>query len=293
MPDHASGLVTNTEPETVIQEVPVERQTQIPQSMVSHAVSSETQRRLELASSRIHFQHYARSTHEPLADQLPSIKARLSHVERVLNRLAPNCLTDESVYSLQQQGASTAGSPNVQAQPCKPATDFSKPPPARLDLEGRSSDSTSFKTGGFLINNEETALTFWGSTSALGGRNNKAHLYRSIPRFVNGVLLVHVPASSNSVDKNQYRTWVDPTPKPAPFVDSSPATTTTNDTPTGALGESPAPQPQTPMKSATSATSATVNWKEFSQIIPLEMDLLEHILKNYWEQFHVSSFHTF
>ncbi|KAI9328804.1 hypothetical protein BDR26DRAFT_939754 [Obelidium mucronatum] len=64
-------------------------------------------------------------------------------------------------------------------------------------------NSSIYKTGGFLINTEETALTFWGSTSALGGTTNNAHLYKAIPRFINGILMVHIPARTYQEEQRE------------------------------------------------------------------------------------------
>ncbi|KAJ3249030.1 hypothetical protein HDU78_008416 [Chytriomyces hyalinus] len=231
---------------------------------------------------------------QTVSDSLPfsSMEMRLQAVERVLNQLVPNCLDDPSkVQSMPVQpnfGSQSNDDDLASAWPTHPHD------PARVDNPNAGQSQVSqvaakptFKTGGFLTNSEETALTFWGSTSALGGTNNKAHLYKSIPRFVNGVLLVHIGSNSNYVETTEFRKWVDPAPKPSAYVDP-PSSQCEVESKVSKLS---AKEPSQSQCLGTGATSRSLlflleDTKEFSQIIPLPDELLDHILKHYWNQFH-------
>ncbi|KAJ3229335.1 hypothetical protein HDU81_005471 [Chytriomyces hyalinus] len=220
--------------------------------------------------------------------QFNSMEMRMLAVERVLNQLVPNCLNDPSkVQSIpvQPNFISQSNDDLASAWPTHPQD------PARMDSSRTGQSQVSqvgakptFKTGGFLTNSEETALTFWGSTSALGGTNNKAHLYKSIPRFVNGVLLVHIGSNSNYVETTEFRKWVDPAPKPSAYVDPPSSQCEVE----RKVSKTSAKEPSRVGENASSRSLLFLleDTKEFSQIIPLPDELLDHILKHYWNQFH-------
>ncbi|KAJ3229336.1 hypothetical protein HDU81_005472 [Chytriomyces hyalinus] len=143
----------------------------------------------------------------------------------------------------------------------------------RIDLEKDS----SYKTGGFLINTEETALTFWGSTSALGGRTHNAHLYKAIPRFINGILMVHIPARTLADEAKEASET--PRSEHSPSVHSSD------------FMKEKDPYQEKGLYEAKEQTSASIlslvtETVEMRELIPLPEDLVDHILKNFWEQFH-------
>ncbi|KAI8841915.1 fungal-specific transcription factor domain-containing protein [Chytriomyces cf. hyalinus JEL632] len=143
----------------------------------------------------------------------------------------------------------------------------------RVDLEKDS----SYKTGGFLINTEETALTFWGSTSALGGRTHNAHLYKAIPRFINGILMVHIPARTLADEAKEA--------SETPRSENSPSVHSSD------FMKEKDPYQEKGLYEAKEQTSASIlslvtETVEMRELIPLPEDLVDHILKNFWEQFH-------
>ncbi|KAJ3021682.1 UNVERIFIED_CONTAM: hypothetical protein HDU68_009508, partial [Siphonaria sp. JEL0065] len=150
----------------------------------------------------------------------------------------------------------------------------SHPPQQVLPLDGNN--SSIYKTGGFLINTEETALTFWGSTSALGGTTNNAHLYKAIPRFINGILMVHIPARTHQEEARE----------------------SAKNTPSGSLSGSVGSAGANSLdleiqekwnerrEKVGSIHSLVVLTVELQELIPLPDDVVDLILKNFWEQFH-------
>ncbi|KAJ3001448.1 UNVERIFIED_CONTAM: hypothetical protein HDU68_006895, partial [Siphonaria sp. JEL0065] len=121
-----------------------------------------------------------------------------------------------------------------------------------------------------------TALTFWGSTSALGGTTNNAHLYKAIPRFINGILMVHIPARTYHEEARE----------------------SAKNTPSGSLSGSVGSggansldveiqekwnERREKVGSIHSLVDITV---ELQELIPLPDDVVDLILKNFWEQFH-------
>ncbi|KAJ3067043.1 hypothetical protein HDU98_009741 [Podochytrium sp. JEL0797] len=228
------------------------------------------------------------------SSKLDQIEHRLGEMERLLNRMMPLleravCLTPAPPHSniqLQQQipvpianpsqilnPANTRGFSFTSPLPMDPpamgkqptAATAAKPHIQTTQLQDPS--DTSYKTGGFLINTEETALTFWGSTSALGGTSSTAHLYKAIPRFINGILMVHIPATSLREGASGA------TPSSAVSGGGSRC---------GSIEESHADGRER-VGSIVSLVSET---KALEELIPLPAELLDHVLRNYWDQFH-------
>ncbi|KAI8618865.1 fungal-specific transcription factor domain-containing protein [Chytriomyces sp. MP71] len=244
--------------------------------------------------------------------KLDRIEQRLSQIEQILGNLVP--ILDHLVPSHLKQGTSLSTvSPPIESfstlhtakstKSNSPVLAFKRPlegaPSAHLHTPQITSSSSllsptvpssskrnqaedsSYKSGGFLINTEETALTFWGSTSALGGKTHNAHLYRAIPRFINGILMVHIPARTAQECAKE----VSETPR----SDYS--------SPKVFRGQSNPPSERDPYQekglyepkesSATTSIQSLVDDRvELRELIPLEDDLVDHILKNFWEQFH-------
>ncbi|KAJ3015933.1 UNVERIFIED_CONTAM: hypothetical protein HDU68_012506 [Siphonaria sp. JEL0065] len=151
------------------------------------------------------------------------------------------------------------------------------PPPQQLQQQPRS----DYKTGGFLLCSDNYALTFWGSTSALGGTANKAHIYKSIPRFVHGVLqalphtsatVVKSPAVSSSVHSQSA------TPQAA--MEPPPVTVYSEALP-------PTEEEQQKLQQLLDYDDEDYDEvKILKQLIPLPHDLVDQLLKNFWNQFH-------
>ncbi|KAJ3297293.1 hypothetical protein HDU79_004175 [Rhizoclosmatium sp. JEL0117] len=228
--------------------------------------------------------------------RLDHIENRLASMERMLNRMLP--LLEQSVSN-----ASSSQQPQFQPQSRLPLPSHSqnttfvsqpnsfngtaphrnqatsnlsaalnehKPPLNAAD----GNNSSLYKTGGFLINTEETAMTFWGSTSALGGTSNNAHLYKAIPRFINGILMVHIPARTHEEEQRE----------------------SAKNTPSGSVGSGSygSDRFSTSLEDRLNATKDKVgsinslvsDTMEMQDLIPLPYELIDHLLKNYWEQFH-------
>ncbi|KAJ3114399.1 hypothetical protein HK100_001682 [Physocladia obscura] len=119
-----------------------------------------------------------------------------------------------------------------------------------------------------------------------GGNVSETHIYKSIPRFVDGVLLAHVPNYKNSGEaenfiynpalSDEHKTTL-PIP---PLSFNTP-------TPSGSVSTPIDAKSQANHRQASISQPLYENSsKKFKEIIPLPNDLLDHILRNFWEQFH-------
>ncbi|KAJ3015934.1 UNVERIFIED_CONTAM: hypothetical protein HDU68_012507 [Siphonaria sp. JEL0065] len=234
------------------------------------------------------------------------LEHRLAVVERILGRLFPD--TDESnLYGpikaireqlqhelkIEQDLHPDAGS-TASKQPLA-VTNASNQNPV-IPQEGSTSiASLPFKTGGFLTNADESLFSFWGSTSALGGTTNQAHIYKSIPRFENGVLRVHTPSKEYLVQHNVTQFL-----KPK-ALESDTISTQALIAPDSVLGEIEQEKEPSIASMSPEVLSKTIDlaqlevlprkaiapdFKTLQELIPLPDDLVDHILANYWEQFH-------
>ncbi|KAI9328805.1 fungal-specific transcription factor domain-containing protein [Obelidium mucronatum] len=231
----------------------------------------------------------------------PSIEARMGRVEAVLSRLIPHCLVDENVRSsiiplnLSQQRLY----PAIPAAPQR-SSPLAIDPQPRIKEEHQQQQQqqqqphggrSSFKTGGFLVCAEDYPLTFWGSTSALGGTASKSHIYKSIPRFANGVLQ-SVPYASSSEGKSPTVSASTHSQSATPQAFYEGATSSANSfmadstTPKQQQPSLPPPPPPPISISIFLNEEESEEQKTFHELIPLPQELVDHILHNFWEQFH-------
>ncbi|ORY50304.1 hypothetical protein BCR33DRAFT_734306 [Rhizoclosmatium globosum] len=231
-----------------------------------------------------------------------SLDTRLAVVESVLSKIVPNCLSDESVRNAieplyfhrrpdrgvvtPQQLESTQLNQPVPTNSVQYTAVHTRniggvtPSPSSLAVVSPAPIKTPVGPEPFKLNRPHLSylnntmhlqhksrqnprnLTFWGSTSALGGTANKAHIYKSIPRFQNGVLQSHKPP----VHQNA--------------IGSKPNSIN------GSATNTPQPAGSTPTIHQQSMETEEGETLSFHDLIPLPHDLVDHILKNFWEQFH-------
>ncbi|KAJ3021684.1 UNVERIFIED_CONTAM: hypothetical protein HDU68_009510 [Siphonaria sp. JEL0065] len=249
-------------------------------------------------------------TNNPL-QRFDSLEHRLGVVERILGRLFPD--TDESnLYGplkaireqLHQEMKIEALSTKQDLHP-DAGSSASKQPLAVTNATNQIPDvpqvgsvsiaSLAFKTGGFLTNADESLFSFWGSTSALGGTTNQAHIYKSIPRFENGVLRVHTPSKEYLVQHNvtqflKPKTLDDESISAQALIGPGPVSEAIEQE----KEQSVASTPPEFLSKTIDPTKIEVlprkkvpqDMKTVQELIPLPDDLVDHILANYWEQFH-------
>ncbi|KAJ3124130.1 hypothetical protein HK100_011354, partial [Physocladia obscura] len=232
--------------------------------------------------------------------RLDAIERRIGSIENILCRVVP--LLEKSATAmktthdqLQQQQQHSAANitqhstflPSV-SSPSSLATQISIP---------QSTNNASYKTGGFLVNTEETALTFWGSTSALGGSTNNAHLYKSIPRYVNGTLIIHIPARTIQQEALESQsTKNSPVGSLSSLHSASPVRRTGfggrrearlySEDGNSLKGSSTSKVGSMTSFSSLSTLSVLLEPVQLFDLIPLPEAFIDMILKNFWEQFH-------
>ncbi|KAJ3021683.1 UNVERIFIED_CONTAM: hypothetical protein HDU68_009509 [Siphonaria sp. JEL0065] len=248
--------------------------------------------------------------------QSNSIEARISAVEDILTKMVPNCLVDESVRNTirplvfapkpdlglvtPQQTVSSGLQPRLLDPPASEGKNgvFHSPlsvgsgTPAPMLVQQPSYSNplhqqqiqprSDYKTGGFLLCSDNYALTFWGSTSALGGTANKAHIYKSIPRFVHGVLqaLPHASAADVKSPTVASSSLHSQSATPQAIVEP-PLVTATSEVPP------PTEEEQQKLQQLLDYDDEDYDEvKTLEQLIPLPNDLVDQILKNFWDQFH-------
>ncbi|KAI9311451.1 fungal-specific transcription factor domain-containing protein [Obelidium mucronatum] len=259
-----------------------------------------------------------------------TLEQRLGAIERLLSRMVPGSSDDPSLLSplrsIREQlqhnenqipahgalhpdaGSSSALNPLprvVSTSPPVPVTTQGYQDPT---ISSQTNPSSSFKTGGFLTNSDETLFSFWGSTSALGGSTNKAHIYKSIPRFVNGVLRFHIPSKEYLV---QHKVSSFLKPKEESSSGNTAATggsdnlssRSSPDSIKERLNADNASPDESPIAAATAMAVENVpvdlekvevrrtkavpeDLRTLHELIPLPEELVDHILNNYWTQFH-------
>ncbi|KAJ3119253.1 hypothetical protein HK100_000396 [Physocladia obscura] len=240
------------------------------------------------------------------AARLDTIERRLGSIENVLSRVVP--LLEKLLVTLQttQQQRQQKQKHQQQQQEQQNSvvrmpqqSTFSPSIPAiSLAHLLHDTNDTSYKTGGFLVNTEETALTFWGSTSALGGSTNNVHLYKSIPRYVNGTLMVHIPARTIQQEVRESQSTKN-TPlgsrssqhsifpiRRAEFSDIGESRQQSENGNSLKRGDSTSKLGSILSSSSFSTLSVLLEPVQLSDIIPFPETFIDMILTNFWEQFH-------
>ncbi|KAJ3128861.1 hypothetical protein HK100_008933 [Physocladia obscura] len=229
------------------------------------------------------------------AARLDAIERRLGSIENILSRVVP--LLEKSATVIQtSQNQLQQQNPVVNLPRRSTFTPISTPSATQKSALSHTIDA-SYKTGGFLVNTEETALTFWGSTSALGGSTNNAHLYKSIPRYVHGTLMIHIPARTIQQEVLESQSTKNtPVGSLSSLHSASPLGRTGfsdqvearqhNEDGNSLKGSLTSKMGSIPPFSSLSTLSVLLGPVQLSDLIPLPEAFIDMILKNFWEQFH-------